>query len=90
MRFRTWTGVAATIAVAALAAQAQQMGAPPPTATPTPPPVQAPATASLARLEVRETAFNFGFVPQGYAISHTFWLKNAGSDTLRITDVRPG
>ncbi len=80
MRFRTWTGVAATIAVAALSAQAQESGTPAGT----------PPAASLARLEVRETAFNFGYVPQGYSISHTFWLKNAGSDTLRITDVRPG
>ena len=84
MRFRTWTGVAATLAFATLAAQAQQP------VTPGSTPAGTPPAASLARLEVRETAFNFGYVPQGYSISHTFWLRNAGSDTLRITDVRPG
>lgn len=46
--------------------------------------------AQQPRLEVPEVAFNFGFVPQGASISHTFWLRSVGGDTLRITDVRPG
>ncbi|MEW5701950.1 MAG: hypothetical protein AB1792_06955 [Candidatus Zixiibacteriota bacterium] len=49
-----------------------------------------PAEAQKPRLEVRQTNFDFGYVPQGASISHVFWLVNAGGDTLRITDVRPG
>lgn len=49
-----------------------------------------PATAAQPRLEVPEVSFNFGYVPQGASIAHTFWLRNVGGDTLRITDVRPG
>jgi len=43
-----------------------------------------------ARIEVPQASFNFGYVPQGSTISHVFWLKSVGLDTLRITDVRPG
>lgn len=50
----------------------------------------APAANSAARIEVPEVSFNFGYVPQGASISHTFWLRSVGEDTLRITDVRPG
>jgi hypothetical protein len=62
------------LALTALAARAQQGAAP----------------ASTARIEVPEVTFNFGYVPQGASISHTFWLHSVGNDTLRITDVRPG
>ena len=67
---------AAMLALTALTARAQQ-GA-------------TPSAANQPRLEVPEGSFNFGYVPQGSSISHTFWLKNVGGDTLRITDVRPG
>jgi hypothetical protein len=63
------------LVLTALAARAQEGAAP---------------TANQPRLEVPEVSFNFGYVPQGASISHTFWLKNVGGDTLRITDVRPG
>ena len=46
--------------------------------------------ANQPRIEVPEVSFNFGYVPQGASISHTFWLHSVGGDTLRITDVRPG
>lgn len=68
----------AMLALTAMAARAQQ-GAPPAT-----------NAASKARIEVPEVTFNFGYVPQGASISHTFWLRSVGDDTLRITDVRPG
>ena len=67
----------AMLALTALAARAQQGAAPATSANP-------------PRLEVPEVSFNFGYVPQGSSISHTFWLRNVGGDTLRITDVRPG
>jgi len=49
-----------------------------------------PSAAKLPRIEVSETRFDFGRVAQGSSISHVFWLKNVGADTLRITDVKPG
>ena len=49
-----------------------------------------PVEAPKARLEITQNSFDFGYVPQGSSISHVFWLKNVGGDTLRITDVRPG
>lgn len=95
------TGVAAMVMLAALAARAQQ---PSPATTTNPrqpgagkvpgavnqPAPASPATPNQPRLEVPEVAFNFGYVPQGSSISHVFWLKSVGADTLRITDVRPG
>lgn len=44
----------------------------------------------LPRLQVSETEFSFGRVAQGATISHVFWLKNVGADTLHIQDVKPG
>jgi len=49
-----------------------------------------PAIAAEPRLEVPETNFDFGYAPQDATISHVYWLRNVGTDTLRITDVRPG
>lgn len=43
-----------------------------------------------ARLEVLETEFRFGYAPQNAKISHNYWLRNAGPDTLHLSDVRPG
>lgn len=68
----------AMLVLTAMAAQAQKGAAP------------ATNAASKARIEVPEVTFNFGYVPQGASISHTFWLRSVGDDTLRITDVRPG
>ena len=56
-------------------------------------PPAAPPTAiktSNARLEVPEKDFRFGYAPQNAKITHSYWLKNAGPDSLHLTDVRPG
>jgi uncharacterized integral membrane protein len=37
-----------------------------------------------------ETSWDLGIIPQGSVISHTYWIKNIGTDTLRILKVRPG
>ncbi len=37
-----------------------------------------------------ETEFNFGRLPPQSVVSHTYWIKNIGEDTLRIISVRPG
>ncbi|MBK7141543.1 MAG: DUF1573 domain-containing protein [bacterium] len=42
------------------------------------------------RLVIPEVEFDFGFSPQNSAISHPFWLKSAGDDTLKIVNVVPG
>jgi hypothetical protein len=47
--------------------------------------VQAEPVLAITRGE-----FNFGYVPQHAEISHTFTLRNAGDDTLKITKVIPG
>jgi hypothetical protein len=44
----------------------------------------------LPRLQVSQTEFNFGRVAQGASISHVFWMKNVGGDSLHIEDVKPG
>jgi hypothetical protein len=37
-----------------------------------------------------ETTWDFGKIPTNSAVSHTFWIKNVGTDTLKILSVRPG
>lgn len=42
------------------------------------------------RLEIPEKTFDFGFVPQQSSVSHPFWLKSTGEDSLLILKVTPG
>lgn len=42
------------------------------------------------RLVLPEVEFDFGFSPQNSSISHFFWMKSAGDDTLKILDIIPG
>jgi hypothetical protein len=77
MRLRHWSLVtAATALVAVTTASAQDS--------------TKQVETRKARIEVPQTKFDFGYVPQGSTISHVFWLKSVGADTLRITDIRPG
>ena len=71
-------------------AQAQQK--PAATAKPTAPaPAPAPAPkTNNSRLEVPEVTFRFGYAPQNAKIAHVYWLKNVGTDTMHLADVRPG
>ena len=49
------------------------------------------ASASAApRLTIKESVFDFGYVPQNSEISHTFWLHSTGDDSLKILKVVPG
>ena len=41
-------------------------------------------------LTIKESTFNFGYVPQNSKITHDFWLQNTGNDTLKIVKVVPG
>lgn len=42
------------------------------------------------RLTIEDSHFNFGYVPQNSKISHQFWLKSTGDDSLKILKVVPG
>ena len=42
------------------------------------------------RIMIDSSSFNFGYVPQNSAVSHIFWLKSTGDDTLKIIKVTPG
>jgi hypothetical protein len=42
-----------------------------------------------ATIYVPETTWDFGLAHKGGPMSHPYWIKNVGDDTLRI-DVRPG
>jgi len=88
----TLTAAIGLLAVLASPTFAQQPQ-PQPQPQPAPPPQTQPAApvgSKLARLQVSAEEFDFGRVPQGATISHIFWLKNIGEDTLRITDIKPG
>ncbi len=41
-------------------------------------------------LTIPNSIFDFGQVPQNSKVSCTFWLYSTGTDTLKITDVKPG
>ncbi len=45
---------------------------------------------SAPRLTIQDGTFNFGYVPQNSKISHSFWLKSTGDDTLKILKITPG
>jgi hypothetical protein len=45
---------------------------------------------NMPMIEVSEKDFGFGRVGQDASISHSYWIKNVGGDTLRIADVKPG
>jgi hypothetical protein len=36
-----------------------------------------------------ETTWDFGKVPQGSVVSHSYQIKNIGTDTLKIIKVKP-
>jgi len=45
--------------------------------------------ASKARIKFESDTFDFGSIPRGSTVVHTFKFRNAGEDTLHITSVRP-
>jgi hypothetical protein len=50
----------------------------------------APGVFAVPKLYIEDPTFDFGFAPQQSKISHTFWLKSVGDDTLKILRVNPG
>ncbi|OGC95196.1 MAG: hypothetical protein A2W25_01970 [candidate division Zixibacteria bacterium RBG_16_53_22] len=45
--------------------------------------------ASKARIKFESDTFDFGSIPRGATVVHSFKFANAGQDTLEITSVRP-
>jgi hypothetical protein len=41
-------------------------------------------------MKVPVESYDFGYAPQNANISHRFWLYSNGTDTLKITSVKPG
>ena len=41
-------------------------------------------------LLIPETKFDFGYTPPQSRISHFYLVKNVGTDTLKIENVKPG
>ncbi|MEW6051384.1 MAG: DUF1573 domain-containing protein [Candidatus Zixiibacteriota bacterium] len=46
--------------------------------------------AAAPQLTVPQEKHDFGFVPQNAKVSHVFWLRSTGTDTVRIANVVPG
>ncbi len=46
--------------------------------------------AGAPRLEISEMGWEWGRIPQNSVASHSFWLKNVGTDTLRGLNVSVG
>ena len=43
-----------------------------------------------AKVLIEELAFDFGYIPAGSIVSHSYMLQNVGPDSLRILKVQPG
>ncbi len=54
------------------------------------PPKDNPIPPSKAKLQIEETTFNFGHVPNDATVSHSFMMYSRGDDSLKILRVRPG
>jgi hypothetical protein len=42
------------------------------------------------KIQVMEPRWDFGHVPQHSVLTHDYWVKNIGTDTLKIVRVKPG
>jgi hypothetical protein len=41
-------------------------------------------------LSMPETHWDYGIVPQQSVLTHDYWIRNTGDDTLKIIEVKPG
>jgi hypothetical protein len=48
------------------------------------------AQAGEPKLLIPETSFDYGYVPTRSVLSHYYLVKNVGTDSLKIKDVKPG
>jgi hypothetical protein len=42
------------------------------------------------QMSVPVTHWDYGNVPQNSILTHDYWIRNIGNDTLKILDVKPG
>ncbi len=47
-------------------------------------------TMAVPKMFLPEEKFDFGFVPQDCRVSHVFWIKSVGDDSLKILKIIPG
>lgn len=61
---------------------------------PKPPPAKPDQTAYVSpykgKMQLTGESFDFGRFPENSKVSHIFWLKNTGLDSLEIISVSPG
>ena len=50
----------------------------------------ASSALALPKMFLPQEEFNFGFVPQDSKVTHVFWIKSVGEDSLIIISVKPG
>lgn len=50
----------------------------------------AASAMALPKMFLPQEEFNFGFVPQDSKVTHVFWIKSVGEDSLVIVSVKPG
>jgi hypothetical protein len=43
-----------------------------------------------AKVYIEETNFDFGYIPGGEVVSHSYYLHSRGTDSLKILNVKPG
>ena len=46
--------------------------------------------AGEPKLLIPETSFDYGYVPTKSILSHYYLVKNVGTDSLKIKEVKPG
>ena len=46
------------------------------------------AVSGGAKIFIPEIVWEFGRIPEGSVVSHVYWIKNIGTDSLKITEVK--
>lgn len=46
------------------------------------------ADSGGAKIFIPEIVWEFGRIPEGSAVSHVYWIKNIGTDTLKIKEIK--
>lgn len=52
--------------------------------------VQYQARAGEPKVLIPESKWDFGLIPASSVVSHYYLIKNMGTDTLKIENVKPG
>ena len=46
--------------------------------------------AGAPKIQIPQASWDFGYVPAGGVVSHSYLVKNMGNDVLRIQNIKPG